>query len=127
MTSQGKSYSICVTFLLIPLLSRANPSAAAQSLTSKPTRDINAFLKNSVRSDIGGEGLWLPQLDDKLTAWLAQKPGFVGQVYYVHKTPFFGLFEYRFKSKRGSELSPRVASNEWTPAYCTTRYDLKDN
>lgn len=127
MTSQGKSYSISATFLIIILLSRANAPAAAQPGTVKPIRDVNAFLKNSIRTDVGGEGLWLPHLDDKLTAWLAQKPGFVGQVYYVHKTPLLGLFEYRFKSERGSELSPRVASNEWTPAYCMTRYDLKDN
>jgi hypothetical protein len=49
----------------------------------------------------------------KLTAWLPQKPGFVGQVYYVHKTALDGLFEYGFQSERGGELTAVVASNHW--------------
>lgn len=109
------------------LISSATPHASAKPRATSSIRDVNSFLKNSVRTDVGGEGLWLPQLDAKLTQWLAQKPGFVGQVYYVHKTALDGLFEYGFQSDRGGELTPVLAGNDWTPAYCTTRYVLKDN
>ncbi len=104
-----------------------NPAPDAQTKKStKPSiPDINGYLKNSVRTDVGGEGLWLPQLDDKLTHWLDAAPGFVGPVYYVHATNFQGLFKYEF-SKSSRRLTPQAIKNEWTPAYLKTRYRLND-
>jgi hypothetical protein len=97
----------------------------AQSSDKKTPRDINGYLKNHVRTDVGGEGLWLPQLDDKLTKWLDTEPGFVGKVYYVHATNLTGLFKYEF-SINDQILQPQVMAHEWTPAYAKTRYRLTD-
>jgi hypothetical protein len=126
--SSGKNIQyVSTAWLVMILMSSATSFANPTPRTTSPIRDVNSFLRNSMRTDVGGEGLWLPQLDAKLTAWLAQKPGFVGQVYYVHKTALEGLFQYRFQSEHGGELTAVVADNHWTPAYSTTRYHLKDN
>ncbi len=110
---------------LLGLLILTAQLAPARQRLQKTLPDINAYLKNSVRTDVGGEGLWLPQLDNKLTHWLDAEPGFVGQVYYVHATDFQGLFRYEF-STPGGRLTPQAINNEWTPAYVKTRYRLKD-
>lgn len=127
MTSRKNKSSVSAAWLVMILISSAIPFVTAKPRATSPIRDVNSFLRNRVRTDVGGEGLWLPQMDGKLTAWLAQKPGFVGQVYYVHKTALEGLFGYSFQSQDGGELTAVVANNNWTPAYCTTRYYLKDN
>jgi hypothetical protein len=108
-------------------LAKSLPTSSQRPLP-KALRDVNAYLKNHVRTDVGGEGLWLPQLDDKLTKWMAAEPGFAGKVYYVHATDLPGLFKYRFAkfdfTGNHKILTPRVIKHEWTPAYVRTRYRL---
>ncbi len=126
MPSLTNNRRISAAWLAMILISSATQTAGAMPRSGSPIRDVNAFLRNNVRVDVAGEGLWLPQLDGTLTSWLPQKPGFVGPVYYVHKTALNGLFTYEFRGEHGDELTAVVVSNHWTPAYCTTRYLLKD-
>ncbi|MEW6125704.1 MAG: trehalase family glycosidase [Acidobacteriota bacterium] len=109
--------------VIISLIDSQQAQTKRPAIKNPP--DINNYLKNSVRADVGGEGLWLPQLDSKLTRWLDAEPGFVGQVYYVHATDFKGLFKYEFTSN-GKPLTAKPIKNTWTPAYVKTRYQLND-
>ncbi len=111
--------------LLLILILALGVNASAQA--KKPAlRDINSYLRNETRTDVGGEGLWLPGLDGKLTRWITPAPGFTGQVYYVHATAFAGLFQYEFQTRQGASLTAVVVKHEWTPAYTRTRYSLND-
>jgi hypothetical protein len=123
-TALFRSRAIRFAFPVILLLAISGPAQTKPSAIKKMP-DINGYLKNRVRTDVGGEGLWMPQLDQKLTRWLAAEPGFIGPVYYVHATDFQGLFKYEFNSS-SSRLTPQAIKHEWTPAYVKTRYRLHD-
>ena len=105
--------------LFFLLLSNAK---AQTSRIKNPIDDIDRYLHNQVRPDLWSMGLWMPQVDRKLTGWLKPSPGFVGAVYYVHTTSFQGLFNLKFIDENGKTLTPEVISHDWYPTHTITRY-----
>ena len=85
---------------------------------------VSNLLSNNLRTDVGGEGLWLPQVNKTTTSFLPPQPGFVGQVYYVHTTNLQGLFSYRFAAL-AQTLTPRAVQHQWWPTHTITRYEVE--
>src|SRR5581483_6271292 len=113
--------------LLWLLISAISIQAVAQQRRKQtnrftPIENVSEYLHNTARPDVGGEGLWMPYLDKKLTGWLKPSLGFVGDVYYVHATNLKGLFAIRLIGDDGKELKPEVVRHDWYPTHTVTQY-----
>lgn len=110
-----------ILMLASPFQTFAQPQKV-QTRRDHPIQSISHYLHNTVRPDVGGEGLWMPQLDKKLTGWLKPQLGFVGDVYYVHATNLKGLFAIKLFDDQGGELKPEVVAHDWYPTHTVTKY-----